>query len=248
MVRTVLALGLGLLVAMAGAAGLPAASASHSDGSYDLPVWFTWGQTTLDVLIVPPAHGQIVNGNGALNGLDPFELTPLNSYLDATIDSVNDWRRAIDQFGPAWLRTSLVINVYVVGLDIVPTQALLDPEIVIISDEWKGPILGVAWATNPCMVFNSKFFLTSFTYEDMYNINGQEYGHCLGLEHVTGSHPVLDVMNGAYPHNPGAAGNPKHCMSNLDVKGLERVFGGNFGYPSGGTATMPVSQYATIAC
>lgn len=117
------------------------------------------------MLIVPPEHGQIYNGNGALGGssggvneLDPYA----NSYLRATEQSAEDWDRAIAQFGAPFLQ-NVVTNVYVVGRHDIPEQALKNPEIVVISDQSKGPILGVSFSTNPCIVDNSKFFVTSFT-------------------------------------------------------------------------------------
>jgi hypothetical protein len=105
----------------------------------------------------------------------------------------------------------------------------------------------------PCLVDNSKLFVTSFTEEDMYNVNGQEYGHCLGLEHVEYDGPsdgVLedDVMWGTYEQNPGDAGNHRQCPSNLNVAGLELVFGSLFGGPSGGTATLSPAEYQKISC
>jgi hypothetical protein len=101
-------------------------------------------------------------------------------------------------------------------------------------------------------VDNSKIFLTSFTYEDMYNVSAHEFGHCLGLDHTDGSPAdqviLHDVIYAVYQDPPGAAGNHKHCMSNLNVAGLERVFGALFGQPSGGTATMASTSYQKIAC
>ena len=231
-----------------------AAVPAHAAGTYSQPNWILVNARVLDVLIIPPAHGQVVNGNGALGGSEggTSEVTPFNSYLRATEDSVAAWDTAIATYGSPWLKT-LVTNVYVVGRDTIPTSALTDPEIVITTDEGKGTILGVAVSTNPCLVDNSKFFVTSFTYADMFNINGQEYGHCLGLDHATGSPNDAtiehDVMNGLYADNPGTAGTHKHCPSNLNVLGLERSFAAAFGQsPSGGTATMASTSYAKIAC
>ena len=221
--------------------------------TYYQPNWILVNARVLDILIVPPAHGQVVNGNGALGGSEggTSEVTPFNSYLRAIEDSVAAWDAAIAAYGSTWLKT-LVTNVYVVGRDTIPTSALTDPEIVITTDENKTVILGVAVSTNPCLVDNSKFFITSFTYADMFNINGQEYGHCLGLDHVSGADDfniTHDVMNGVYTESPGTAGTHKHCPSNLNVLGLERSFAAAFGQsPSGGTASMPSTSYATVSC
>lgn len=241
---------LGLVAAPAALAGKP-----PKDTRYNQPVWFTWEKAVLDVIIVPPNHGQIVNGYGALGGANPNELNPYaNSYLRAIESSVADWDRGVLQFGAAWLQSGLVTNVYVAGRDAIPDQALRNPEIVIFTDEAKGPILGVAVSTRPCLVDNSKFFITSYTYADMYNINGQEYGHCLGLEHVGGGPKgdqviAHDVMNGTYADNPGSVGTHLHCVSNLNVKGLEQVFAGSLGQGAGGkTVYMDPSQYQKIRC
>lgn len=225
---------------------------------YHQPVWFEWDEAVLDVLIVPPEHGQIVNENGPLGGEGVNELTPYeNSYLRATEQSIKDWDRAVETYGADWLKAGLVTNVYVLGRDEVPEAALDDPEIIVASDQHKGVILGVAIRSsgsdgNRCIVDNSKFFTTSFTYEDMYNINGQEYGHCLGLDHVSATPEdetiQHDVMNGTYRDTPGAAGVHRHCMSNLNVEGLELVFAPLFGEPGGPRATMESTEYERLNC
>ena len=225
---------------------------------YHQPVWFEWDQAALDVLIIPPEHGQVFNGNGPLAGGDVNELSPYeNSYLRATEQSIKDWDRAVEEYGADWLKTGLVTNVYVVGRDEVPEAALDDPEIIVASDQHKGVILGVAIRSGGsdgirCIVDNSKFFTTSFTYEDMYNINGQEYGHCLGLGHVEGipedSTIQHDVMNGTYRDTPGAAGVHRHCVSNLNVEGLEFVYAGLFDQPLAPRATMESTFYERLEC
>ncbi|MGH2709745.1 MAG: matrixin family metalloprotease [Actinomycetota bacterium] len=239
-------LGLGLFTAQ-----LSATAATN----YVQPVWFTWLKSTLDVLIVPPEHGQIYNNYGALGGSSGGvnELTPYqNTYLRATEESANDWKQAINTYGASWLSSGLTINNYVVGRDNIPQSALTNPEIVVTSDQNKGPILGVSFRTNPCIVDNSKFFITSFTEMDMYNISAHEYGHCLGLDHSYGTPDdsiiTHDVIYATYSDNPGSVGTHKHCMSNLNVKGLERVFGGLFGQPSGGSITMASTSYSRIVC
>ncbi|MGH2691089.1 MAG: hypothetical protein ACRDHM_01130 [Actinomycetota bacterium] len=237
-------LGLGLF-----AAQLSASAAS----TYVQPVWFTWNKATLDVLIVPPEHGQIYNSYGVLGGQGTNELTPYqNSYLRATEESAADWKQAINTFGASWLSSGLTINNYVVGRDNIPQSALTNPEIVVTSDQSKGVILGVSFSTRPCIVDNSKFFITSFTETDMYNISAHEYGHCLGLDHSFGqpddSVITHDVIYATYNDNVGAVGTHKHCMSNLNVKGLELVFGGVFGQPSGGSASMASTSYSRISC
>lgn len=235
----------------------PLADASHGDGTYDIPNWFEWDQAILDVHIYPPSHGQIANGNGVLGGGSVADIVEevqpcQNSYMDAMRDSVQDWQDGIDQYGPSWLRNGLQIRVWEPGCQTdIPLPSLLNPEIVILTDENKGVILGVAVSTSPCLVINSKFFITSFTYEDMYNINSQEYGHCLGLNHVEQSHPKFDPMNGLYPQSPGSSNTFKQCVSNLDIDGLEGVFARTLGQPSslwGEDGEISVSQYQQRNC
>ena len=240
------------LALVAGAFAWPAGAASTD---YEQPVIFESSTSVIDVLIVPPNHGQLLNDNGILAGLSPAELTPFNSYLPAIEQSVRAFKAGVDQFGPEWLKRGMVLNVFVLGRDTVPTNAVLDPEVIILTDETKLDILGIAvTALDPCIVDNSKLGLFSLSFEDMYNINGQEFGHCLGLEHVEGGplgDEVLkhDVLNGIYSHEPGLVGTHRHCVSNLNVLGLEQVFKRVLGRgPGGATSTMAPSAYRQIAC
>ncbi|MDP9071919.1 MAG: hypothetical protein M3N68_11725 [Actinomycetota bacterium] len=245
-----------VFVALGGLLGsLAVGPAGAAEGDYEMPVLFEWDTAVLDVIIVPPVHGQLLNDNGLLGGLGLGELTLSNSYLAAIEQSVAGFDRAVEEFGPDWLKRGLTTNVYVLGRDTIPTEALLEPEVLIVTDETKLAILGAAvTSVRPCIVDNSKLFITSFTFEDMYNINGQEYGHCLGLEHVAGGPPgdeviAHDTLNGNYADTPGAAGTHRHCVSNLNVKGLELVFSRTLGQgPGGGVARMAPSSYRRIAC
>ena len=247
MLSTWVGLGLASLCFQSGVA-----IASHeSDGTYDESIFRTWNRTILNVLIIPPEHGQIVNGNGVLAGFNANELNPYeNSYLGAIEGSIDMWRQAIALYGSPQLK-QVTINDYVVGRDNIPTGVLLNPQIVILSDETKAIILGVAinLTDGLCIVDNSKFFVTSFSDVDMFNINGQEFGHCLGLDHVVDGHPERDVMNGTYPYNAGDAGNPLQCFSNLNVKTLELIFAEAFDQPppaADATASIPVDAYQAI--
>ena len=211
-----------------------AALADHEeDGTYELPARDFWDKSKLIVYIVPPTHGQLYNGNGPLGGADPNEVTPYeNSYLRAMEDSIKEWNNGIRMFGSAALNKAFDADVYVLGRDETPDQA--EPDIIVYTDETKGPVLGFAAYTDPCIVNNSQMFTRSFTYADMYNVMGQEYGHCLALGHVGSQggadptsaqkHPVHDVMNGFYSDTIGDSQTHLHCVSNLDVKGLEYVF------------------------
>ena len=229
------------------------ALADHDDGFYKLPVNDHLAKSDLDVFIVPPNHGQIYNEHGALNGNDPAEAGPFNSYLRAIEDSIQAWNDAIERFGSERLKELYVADVYVIGRDDLPQQA--EPDVMVVTGENSGPMLGVAArAGEPCVVNNSKMFVQSFTYADMYNVNAQEYGHCLGLGHVgdtTGQaasedmHPAHDVMNGLYAHEPGRKNTHLHCLSNLDITGLEYAFQSVEEIGDTFMVRMPVKKYRT---
>lgn len=231
------------------------ALADHDDGIYELPARDFWDKSKLTVYIMPPTHGQLYNGNGPLGGGDPNEVTPFeNSYLRAIENSIKEWDRGIRVFGSAKLKKRFDADVYVVGRDELPEQG--SPDILVVTDENKGPVLGFALYSEPCIVNNSQMFIRSFTYADMYNVMGQEYGHCLGLGHVGSQggadptseqkHPEHDVMNGFYAD---AIGDPEvhlHCVSTLDVKGLEYVFVKTLtGSDESRPVFLPVDKYRT---
>lgn len=226
--------GIYLMVATALMLGVvpPSALADHDDGIYEIPAQDNWTKAQLTVYVVPPSHGQLYNGNGPLAGGDPNEVTPFeNSYLRAIEDSIEEWNRGIRRFGSKELKKRFRANVFVLGRDDVGQSS---PDILVVTDENKGPVLGFAMYTEPCIVNNSQMFTRSFTYADMYNVMGQEYGHCLGLGHVGSQggvdptsaqkHPEHDVMNGFYSDTIGSPDTHLHCVSNLDVKGLEYTF------------------------
>lgn len=226
---------------------LQPAAADHDDGFYELESHANWDHGDLSVLIIPPAHGQVFNfESGVLNGGDPGELTPFNSYLQAIEAAIAAWDDAINVLGADWLKGYYEPSTYVLGRDPVPPEVLTAPDILVAADENEGPSLGTSiWAKTgyvhtPCIVRMSSTFLVSFTYADMFNVTAQEYGHCLGLGHVGSQggvdptsdqkHPEHDVMNGFYPHSIGDADTHLHCVSNLDVSALEHVFDYEMGY------------------
>ena len=253
MKKTIWILLAGLLLTLGAA---PALADHEDDGIFEIPTRDSWTKSKLSVLIVPPEHGQLYNHYGALGGLDAREVTPFeNSYMRAIEDSIAEWQNGIEKFGSRRLRAALKIKTYVLGRDDVPQDVLLSPDILLVTDENKGPVLGFALYSTPCVVNNSRMFLRSFTYADMYNVNGQEFGHCLGLGHVgsqggadptsSQKHPEHDVMNGFYADPVGAKGNHLHCVSNLDVEGLEWTFRVLGGSGDDHVVYMPVEKYKT---
>jgi hypothetical protein len=245
---------------------LPLHPAAADHEWYEIPSHANWDHGDLTVLIVPPVHGQLYNlETEALNGGDPNELTPFNSYLEAIEASIAAWDAGINTLGADWLKEYYEPSVYVLGRDDVPQEVLTAPDILVVTDENEGPFLGMsAWGKTgyvhtPCIVRMSSSYLLSFTYADMFNIAAQEYGHCLGLNHVGSQggvdptsdvkHPEHDVMNGYYPHEAGFPDTHLHCISNLDVLGLEHVFDYKMDYSAAlnlgveGLTQMPAFVY-----
>ncbi len=127
------------------------------------------------------------------------------------------------------------LRVYVIGRDVPPAEALSDPEIIVTASEFNGAGGWAVWGGgDACVVNNSMFVVKSYTYADMFSINSQEFGHCLGLGHIQigGSDqlayedPVVghDVMTGLYNHQIGSRGTHLHCLSNINMGGLEAAF------------------------
>jgi len=239
-----------------GVTAAPALADHEEDGLYEIPTQDFWSKSKLSVLIIPPEHGQLYNQYGPLGGIDPREVTPFeNSYLRAIEDSIAEWENGIQKFGSEQLRNKLRFKTYVLGRDEVPQDVMLSPDILLVTDENKGPVLGFALYSTPCVVNNSRMFTRSFTYADMYNVNAQEFGHCLGLGHVGSQggadptsaqkHPEHDVMNGFYADPVGAVGNHLHCVSNLDVKALEWSFKVMSGSGEDHVIYMPARKYTT---
>src|SRR5688572_32578570 len=89
-----------LAVLSLAAALLSPVTSQAKEPPYRQPLSGDWDTKRLDVIVVPPAHGQIYNGNGPLNNLDPNEVGPNNSYVRATEDSIAEWQRVVRNFGP----------------------------------------------------------------------------------------------------------------------------------------------------
>ena len=200
---------------------------------HEISAWDMWDPGPLNVLIIPPAHGPLFGPGGVLQSGDPGELTPFNTYLTAVEDSIAAWSVAVQTFGSADLRRSFQPHVYVLGRDVPPAEALSSPDIVITTNDETVLGLGYAFRPYPCFVNNSEAEGIA-SYADIFNINGQEYGHCLGVNHVGSQggvdptsplqHPEHDIMNGFYTHDVGDETTHLHCISNLDVLALNYVF------------------------
>lgn len=89
------------------------------DNNYHEYILYSVDKTTLDVLILPP--------------VSPFAT----SDLVILEQSIQAWEDGIDALGPAWLSSGLDINIYALPLDVPPQEALLDPDIIIVSAEYN---------------------------------------------------------------------------------------------------------------
>lgn len=225
---------------------------------YRLPTNGTWSDGKIDVIVVPPLHGPLVNGSGPLGGGGADEIGLSNSYVRATKKSIREYTKVVRRYGPRWLAKELRIKTYVAGRDEIPERVRNDPEAIIVFNEHQAFILGVTFGINfngapDCLISNSMAWTASYSYTDMYNVNLHEFGHCLGLGHFEGPADdrifLHENMTPTYNHDVGDPGNHRHCISNFDVKVLELAFAPSVGRKASADAvTGGRADYRTYGC
>lgn len=201
---------------------------------YAIPTWFTLADLTLGIKILPPATGPVYDQQ-----LRPFPeglgLATDSPYVDASLEAIHAFEEAIDAYVAANPSAShldhIEFDVGVVGHD-ATVQAFVDADIRVMYGPTAAQVLGVAIATETdgerfehCDIVDVQWLVYSYSVNDVYNIHGQEFGHCLGLNHPTDESefpdPALDIMNGIYPYVVGDPETPRLCVSNLDLRVLD---------------------------
>lgn len=93
-----------------------------TDSCYHEYLLYNMDQPEVDVLILPSSS--------------PYVLRDLVLMEQ----SIQNWDDGINDLAPTWLASALNIHYYTVGFDIIPVDALWDPEVIVIPAEFN-PVL-----------------------------------------------------------------------------------------------------------
>lgn len=156
-----------LLLLVAPFAAPPAAASDE----YELPVWFNWPRTDLDVLV---------------QGVDD----PL--IAKSIRDAIEAWEVGIAELAPSWLANSFELRVYFPALDPEPPAGfqINNINIHVVPQGFMAinPPGNYCVATAPMLA----------GWGTMYSVASHEIGHCLGLDHVfmhgNEYQPSFDIM------------------------------------------------------
>lgn len=103
-------------------AGTAVQAADFNDSNYHEYILYDVDTPFIDVLIIPPAS--------------PYPVRDMTVIKDGIIA----WDDGINNLGPSWLANGVEIRTYIVGFDVIPEEALMDPEIIVVSSE-HDPVL-----------------------------------------------------------------------------------------------------------
>lgn len=218
------------------------ASCDFWDMDYHGLVVYDLDTTVLDILIVPGATA------------DPL------GHTEASRKAVQAWHDGVQELGQAWFKENYALNVYVIGQDVAPPEALSDPEVVVVLGGVEvlagiglEPVQlacilkdGPDHAHHGMEIFAESCAGTDFVCyalniagapgakgeRDLYDLVAHEVGHCLGAGHV-GDADDFSAQYVPVEDIMSYQTDPDHvhCVSNLNVRILEGIYAHLLGRP-----------------
>lgn len=206
-----------------------------------------WSETTLTVLIVPPAYHPTGDGPTGIHQ---------SRFLRAVEDSIVHWKEAIDQYGSDDLSGNIEFDVYVAGRDDLSPTQLGTVDIYIGNPPGGVGLQGLAaYPLNPrCVIAN--LGLPGTAYETIFMISAHEFGHCLGMSHpgeevdgATEHDPWFDLMAYSWVNQPNSAPDlALDCISNLNLMAVHEAFAPAFDRQAASQVSIPASDYFLTDC
>ncbi|MGB1585746.1 MAG: hypothetical protein ACPHID_01715 [Thermoplasmatota archaeon] len=247
---------LALAVALAGTG-----AANFNDNQYHEYILYEVDTSKIDVLIVPSASPYALRDNTILRqGVDAWDAG-IDDLADAWLANGIEIRTYVlgedippaeALFDPEIIIVSAEYNpvlLFGIGLQVPISwchnigpgggnidwreELIASPDFHSHGGSWGMLQAQCADGGKQCIVLNTNFLWLpdADNRRNMYDLNTHEVGHCLGIGHVgdaldftARNFPQTDIMS--YQH-----GNHVHCVSTLNVKALEAVYGGLLGKP-----------------
>lgn len=194
------------------------------------------------VLLVPPVHGDLGN---------PLGPTALD-YLDATLEGIHEWERAIDLFVAKYPTYAYLdqVDVQIELFDLqAPAGVRYDVDIVYVptgSHIFRGfastgsdstPILAdrhIALSTFSASPRAGQLVADYPEYNDLHAVTMHEFAHTFGLSHTATwtsqygpdlmNSPATFVYGDGLPVYDGGERTPRQCVSSLNLYVLAQTF------------------------